>query len=64
MARTIAVANQNGMPGMDHGAAGGMAMADPIQQDTGAPAGAKVLAGSSACVKVFSAGNSPGPDVA
>jgi CopA family copper-resistance protein len=39
----MAVANQNGMAGMDHGAMGGMQMADPIQQDTGAPAGAKVL---------------------
>ena len=36
-------ANQNGMAGMDHGAASGMQMADPIQQDTGAPPGAKVL---------------------
>ena len=34
----MAMANQNGMSGM-----GGMAMADPIQQDTGAPPGAKVL---------------------
>ncbi len=39
----MAMGNQNGMAGMDHGAAGGMTMADPIQQDTGAPAGAKVL---------------------
>lgn len=31
------------MAGMDHGAMGGMPMADPIQQDTGAPPGAKVL---------------------
>jgi len=34
------------MPGMDHGsmgAMGGMQMGDPIQQDTGAPPGAKVL---------------------
>lgn len=34
------------MPGMDHGSMagmGGMRMADPIQQDTGAPPGAKVL---------------------
>ena len=34
----MAMANQNGMAGM-----GGMQMADPIQQDTGAPPGAKVL---------------------
>lgn len=39
----LAMANQNGMAGMDHGGAGGMQMADPIQQDTGAPPGAKVL---------------------
>lgn len=36
----MAMANQNGMAGMDHGS---MQMADPIQQDTGAPPGAKVL---------------------
>lgn len=34
----MAMADQNGMAGM-----GGMQMADPIQQDTGAPPGAKVL---------------------
>jgi len=39
----MAMANQNGMAGMDHGAMGGMPMGDPIQQDTGAPQGAKVL---------------------
>ncbi len=39
----MAMANQNGMAGMDHGTMGGMPMADPIQQDTGAPPGAKVL---------------------
>ena len=31
------------MAGMGHGDMGGMEMADPIQQDTGAPPGAKVL---------------------
>ena len=31
------------MAGMDHGGMGGMQMSDPIQQDTGAPPGAKVL---------------------
>jgi len=36
----MAMANQNGMAGMSQG---GMQMADPIQQDTGAPPGAKVL---------------------
>ena len=39
----LAMANQGGMAGMDHGAMGGMQMGDPIQQDTGAPPGAKVL---------------------
>jgi len=39
----MAMANQNGMAGMDQGAMGGMPMGDPIQQDTGAPQGAKVL---------------------
>ena len=34
----MAMADQNGMAGM-----GGITMADPIQQDTGAPPGAKVL---------------------
>ena len=32
-----------GMAGMDQGSMAGMRMADPIQQDTGAPPGAKVL---------------------
>ena len=40
---SMATANQNGMAGMNHGGMGGMQMADPIQQDTGAPPGAKVL---------------------
>ena len=39
----MAMANQNGMAGMGQGGMGSMAMADPIQQDTGAPPGAKVL---------------------
>ena len=42
----MAVANQNGMAGMagmDSDATAGMQMGDPIQQDTGAPPGAKVL---------------------
>ncbi len=37
----MAMADQNGMAGMS--GMGGMSMADPIQQDTGAPPGAKVL---------------------
>jgi CopA family copper-resistance protein len=39
----MAMANQNGMAGMNHGGMGSMQMADPIQQDTGAPEGTKVL---------------------
>jgi len=37
----MAIADQNGMAGMS--GMGGVSMADPIQQDTGAPPGAKVL---------------------
>jgi len=48
MGHSMPASSQDNMAGMNHdgmahGGAGGMDMADPIQQDTGAPPGAKVL---------------------